>query len=87
MMRRRKAKSCVRTKLVMIETGEDNDEVKAKRWKNNKMKLTLNLRAIASEFVTKNVGTISKATRAMTRSSAATVGTFSITMATRPKTA
>ena len=55
MMRRRKAELCVRTKLVTIEAGEDNDEVKAKRWKNNKMKLTLNLRAIASEFVTKNV--------------------------------
>ena len=54
-MRRRKAELCVHTKLVTIEAGDDNDEVKAKRWKNIKIKLTLNLRAIASEFVTKNV--------------------------------
>ena len=55
MMRRRKAELCVRTKLVTIEAGDDNDEGKAKRWKNIKIKLTLNLRAIVSKFVTKNV--------------------------------
>ena len=41
--------------MCAYEAGDDNDEVKAKRRKNIKIKLTLNLRAIASEFVTKNV--------------------------------
>ena len=42
-------------KLVTIEAGDDIGEVKAKRWKKIKIKLTLNLKAIACEFVAKNV--------------------------------